>query len=230
MGLLLTLFFGITSLSSAQTIILEQDGSQNEFVPADWNVQGGGFPNTDQVNITSGGSGGLSITNTDGYTNIVVELHFSQPNTINYDLRLFEGGSEADSELGNISDNTGGDNVSIVSFNNASPIVLDAIDFSNANLTVGITYLKITGTLDGTSSAAQDQLNDFTISVQNDQLLIDSREAGKVKIFNINGQKVNSTELNEGETKISHDGFEGIHFVVLYNGAGEVIARKKVLF
>lgn len=229
-GLLLTLFFGITNFSSSQTIILEQDGDQNEFVPADWTVQGGGFPNADQINITSGGSGQLALSNTDGYTNITVEVHFSQPNTINYDLRLFAGGSEADAELGNISDNTGADNISIVNFNNASPIVLDAIDFSNANLTVGITYLKITGTLDGTSSLDADDLGKFTISVDNGVLIVDSDVEGMVKIFNLNGQEVKSADLYEGENSIVPDRSEGIHVVLIYNRSGKILARKKVLF
>jgi hypothetical protein len=181
-GALLTLFFGITNPLNAQSIILEQDGAQNEFVPGDWTISGGGFADTDQVNITNGGSGNALISNFDAYTDISVEIHFSQTATISFDLALLEGGSVAQAENGNISDVTGAVNTAIVNFNNTTPIYLDEIDISNVNMTVGITYLKITGTLDGTSSLVTENQNHFQIGASNKTIFIDSELDGSVEV------------------------------------------------
>jgi len=224
----LTLFIGATNLLNAQTIILEQEGAQNEFVPTDWTISGGGFANPDQVNITNGGSGNLALSNTNAYTDISVEIHFSQTGTISFDLALLEGGSVAQSETGNISDNTGAVNTAIVSFNNSTAINLNEIDISNVNMTVGITYLKITGTLDGTSSLITESQNHFQISALNKTIFIDSELEGSVEVYNLNGQKQFSSEISKGQTKLNQHQLEGIHIVVLRNTAGEILARKKV--
>lgn len=228
-GTLLAIFIGMANSLNAQSIILEQDGAQNEFIPTDWSIQGGGFANPDQVNITNGGSGTLILSNSNAYTDISVEVHFSQTGTVSYDLRLFAGGNEAASELGNISDNTGTVNTSIVSFNNTSPIYLNAIDFSNFNMTVGIIYIKITGTLDPTSSLLTENQNYFQIGASNKTIFIDSELDGSVEIYNLNGQKAFSSEITKGKTTLYQNNLEGLHFVVLRNKSGEVLRRQKVV-
>jgi hypothetical protein len=228
-GALSTLIFGLTFSSSAQTIILEQEGSQNEFVPSDWVVSGGGFANPDQVNITNGGAGNLDISNFDAYTDISVEIHFSQTGTISFDLALLEPGGLAQSETGNISDATGAVNTAIVNFNNATPIYLDKIDFTNANMTVGITYLKITGTLDPSSSLATENQNQFQIGAVNKTIFIQSEQKGNIEIYNLNGQKEFSSVISKGKTELNQSNLEGIHIVVLRNKAGEILIRQKVV-
>lgn len=228
-GTLLTLFIGSSNSATAQTIILEQEGSQNEFVIADWTISGGGFATTSQVNITNGGSGNLALSNTNAYTDISVEIHFSQTATISFDLALLEGGSVAQSETGNISDNTGAVNTAVVNFNNSTAINLNEIDISNTNMTVGIIYLKITGTLDGTSSLITENQNHFTIAASNKTILIDSEQEGNIEIYNLNGQKEFSSVISKGKTELNQSNLEGIHIVVLRNKAGEVLRRKKVV-
>lgn len=226
-GLILSVF----TFAYGQTTILEQDGDQNELVPSEWTVQGGGFANTDQVNITSGGSGRLDFSNSDSYTDITVEVHFSQQNTINYDLRIFSGTTEEGVELANISDNTGADNVSIVNFNNTTPIVIDAIDLSNANLTIGVTYIRITGTTSGTASLNSEQVNLFEMNFKDDNILaIDSEVKGEVDVYNISGQLVNTSEIEKGRTEINYNNLSGIHFIVFHDAFGNILERRKISF
>jgi hypothetical protein len=226
-GLILSVF----TFAFGQTTILEQDGDQNEFIPSDWTVQGGGFANTDQVNIMSGGSGRLDFSNSDSYTDITVEIHFSQQNTINYDLRIFSGTTEEAAELGNISDNTGADNVSIVNFNNTSPIAIDAIDLSNANLTVGVTYVRITGTLDGTSNVNTEQISSFQLSFEdNKTIIVDSEVKGEVEVYNINGQFVNTNKIEKGATEINYNNLRGIHLMIFRDAFGNILERRKLNF
>jgi hypothetical protein len=226
---LLTLFIGVANSLHAQTIILEQDGAQNEFVPGDWTISGGGFANPDQVNITNGGSGNLAISNSNTYTDISVEIHFSQAVTISFDLALLEGGSVAQAENGNVSDATGAVNTAIVNFNNSTPINLNEIDFSNPNMTIGITYLKITGTLDGTSSLVTENQNHFQIGASNKTIFIKSELDGNIEIYDINGRKEFSSDITKGKTELNQNNLEGLHFVVLKNKAGEILRRQKVI-
>ncbi|MEX1191368.1 MAG: T9SS type A sorting domain-containing protein [Brumimicrobium sp.] len=222
--------FGVCQTINAQEIILEQDGSQDEFVPGNWSVQGGGFANTDQVNVTNGGSGSLVVSNANAYTDISVEMNFSQTGTISFDLRLFEGGSEAAVETGVISDNTGTVNTVIVNFENTTPITLDALDFSNPNMTVGITYLKITGTEDATSSITEEEENNLIKVASNGKtIFVNTDIEGDFELFNLNGKKEFSSKLKSGENQITQNNLEGIYFVRLKNNVGEIVKQTKVV-
>lgn len=211
---------------TGQTTILEQDGANNEFVVADWTLTNS-FANPDKVNITSGNDGTLSISNTSAYTNIKVELHFSQPNSISFNIDISgPNGNEAMNSI--ISDATGTPNKAVVSFNNATGLVLDEMKISNPSMTMGIIYLKITGELDGTNAIAKEDFDLFMVKVNPESLLIHTETEGQLSIYNDAGQLTSSHQIFKGENTIANAS-KGISFLVFTNTNKEVLSRKKIM-
>ncbi|WP_417265658.1 hypothetical protein [Brumimicrobium sp.] len=213
---------------TGQTTILEQDGANNEFVVEDWTTNDPfSIVGTDKVNIQTNDEGILSISNTSAYTNIKVELHFSQPNSISFNMDISgPNGNEAMNSI--ISDATGTPNKAVVSFNNETGLVLDEMKISNPSMTMGIIYLKITGELDGTNAIATEDFDLFMVKVNPESLLIHTETEGQLSIYNDAGQLTSSHQISKGENTIANAS-KGISFLVFTNANKEVLSRKKIM-
>jgi hypothetical protein len=210
----------------AQTTILERDGANNEFVVADWTLTSS-FANPNQVNITSGNDGTLAIANTSAYTDIQVEIHFSQSQTISFDLELKAPAINL-TQIGVISDNSGAVNKAIVSFSNSLGLPLNEMIISNPNMTVGIIYLKITGVLDGSSSVMNEDIDSFDVTVNQESLILNSETEGTLNIFNNVGQLQSTHTISKGQNTVMNS-TKGLSFLVLTNSRNGLISRKKIM-
>lgn len=211
----------------AQTVILEQDGAANEFVVADWTIDAPAFATTSKVNISSGKQGTLSLSNANSYKNITVELHFSQPNAISFDINLGDGASGNLSKTGVISDATSTPNKAVVNFNNTTGFQLKSLKISNPSMGVGIIYLKITGT---GSSASIDEQNKilFKVAVLPNHFKVNVEKETQLFVYNASGQLLDSFQLHVGEN-ILPNALKGILFLTLRDKNGAIISRKKVM-
>jgi len=223
---LLAVFF---SFSYAQTTILEQDGASNEFVIAEWVIDGPCFANTNQVNVCNAKSGTLSITNSTSYTNIKVELHFSQTNAISFNLDLMDASTGVLTKTGVISDNTGTPNKAVISYNNATAFLLKKMKFYSPSMNSGITYLKITGTASGSTVSIEENVADnIGVVVQPSHLLINVPADYQLKLYSGSGQILGNYSLKSGENTIEN-AYSGLLFLVVSDQNNTIIARKKVM-
>jgi|SRR5690554_813213 len=211
--------------AKAQTVILEQDGANDEFVEADWELTSS-FGSPSQINITNGNDGTLTIANSAAYKNIKVEIHLSQANAISFDLEI--EGPIASQSSSVTSDATGSPNKAIVSFNNTTAIALNKLRISNPTMTMGLIYLKITGVLDGTSSVMNEDLNTFDVTVNQESLILNAEAEGTLNIFNNVGQLQSTHTINKGENVILNS-TKGLSFLVLTNSESNLVSRKKIL-
>lgn len=213
--------------AKAQTTILEQDGANDEFVVAEWTTSDPfSLVGTDKVNIQTNDQGILSISNSLAYKNIKVELHFSQTNTISFDLKI--EGASANQTSSVTSDATGSPNKAVVSFNNTTAIALNKMTISNTSMTMGLIYLKITGVLDGTSSVMNENLNTFDVTVNQESLILNSEAEGTLNIYNNVGQLQSTHTISQGENTVMNSS-KGLSFLVFTNSDNGMVSRKKIL-
>lgn len=224
------LLFFVTFISkpaSAQDVILEQDGANNEFVVADWTIDAPAFATMSKVNIEGGKQGRLQINNTIYFKNITVELHFSQPNSIAFDVILKDSTTGVLTKTGVISDATSTPNKAVINFNNATALQLKSMQISNPTITAGIIYLKITGEATTTAIKEQQQVK-FEVIAQPNQINIAVENNYQLNLYNVAGQLQGKYQLHKGKNSISNS-TKGILFLILSDSNGIVVSRDKIM-
>lgn len=233
--LLLFLLLGLFSVANAETIV-KFDGANNEFVTADWTVDSPGFAITSAVQVMSGTSATLTISNTNSYKNITVEILYekvnnSYSNSIMCDLKLVDNNSQTLTKTQLISDNTSQtENVASYNFSNTSGFQLTQFVFSNPNKNAKIVYLKITGDKVGGGSAglSEEQLQLFNVYVGSTFSVIHAKQAGNMTVYNAAGQEIASFAVHQGKNTLQRT-FKGLSIFVLRNKENAIIGKMKMV-
>lgn len=232
----LSLLAFTTLLSSslvAQTTIIELDGGNSEFVPNDWDITNDpGFSSPEQIVIQNGEEGTLNISNTDLYSNINVEIHFSTGNISFYSD--MSDGTEVINAQG-LQSTIVNQNVSTFSFNNNDGFNITSINFSGFTQNVNITYLHITGTYEesgdptaNTSEYANQDIESILVKGGNQKIEVDANIDGSVEVFTLTGQKVLSGEIRKGKNDFVVSE-KGILLVTVRNRNNTIINRSKLM-
>lgn len=231
----LTLSVLLTSgLTHAQhEVILEQNGANDDFDHTEWTIGGGGFANSDRVNIQKNHPGTYAFSNQNGnkFAQLKVTMKFSQSTTHALDVTVVPT-SGANLTVSGISDATGGENVLEINFANTDFIELDELIIATTSQEfVGITYLKIEGVPheDNNSSGLESEslISWNAIALQNN-LKIDSPVDGTIEVYSISGKLISTHKISEGENNIIHNA-KGITLLVLKNANKEALGSKKIV-
>lgn len=221
----------VTFTLSAQTTIVEFDGSNNEFVPGDWTITNDpGFSTSSSIVIQSGESGTLSISNTTAYTNISVEIHFSQAGTtpITFNSSVTDGSStETNGSLIYTDANT--PKVATYSFNNSTALGLNSFTVSDLSMNGTIVYFKMTGTPQQASSIAEDVKKKFTMSNLAQGYRINTSFNGSVDFYSMTGQVVKTINFNAGTSTIQPNLVGGVYIAAIKNTDGKIEKSIKII-
>ena len=217
--------------SVAQTTIVEQDGSQNEFDPNDWTITNDmGFSTSSGISIGSGETGTLAISNVTPYTQISIEVWLSQGGTTAYtfDASISDGSTTLDNSS-TIYTNTNTPKVATYNYNNASPLAISSFVFENlhASQSVTISYLRIYGTPAGGASVEENQKLS-NISTAKNAIVVETTFNGKIEVYSITGQQVAQHSVQSGINYYNESHEQGIYFVKLTDADGKVLKTEKI--
>lgn len=228
--LLVGMFF--TGAVTAQTTIVEMDGSNNEFDPNDWLITADlGFSNQTEIVIQSGESGTLSLSNTSYYSDIQVEVRFSQGGAIPITFEsVMTDGTTPVNGPGTITTDANTPKVGTYSFGNASGYAISSLTISNLSMNGTIVYLKISGTLEsgGSSEIPEEVANGVFVYSGEQMVTVESNIDGKMELYTLSGKRILSENIQKGRNDINVNE-NGMYLVTITNRNNNVIKRSKVV-
>lgn len=218
----------------AQTVILEQDGASNQFVPSNWDFNGAVFSSASSsvVTIQAGDTGTLTLNNTTPYKNIKVTLILNNTGNRQFQMLLKDNGSGSKSQFSTCmfvvdsNDPDYGKNKGLVDFMNNTAFGVNKISIipSGSN-SMDITYVKVTGVASTTDVNEQNPIP-FNVYSSGNDLKVSSEIDGQMIVYNAMGQVVDRYDLVAGENTFANCE-KGLVFLSFLNKQGQMINKMK---
>ncbi|HLV41818.1 MAG TPA: hypothetical protein VKY37_06040 [Brumimicrobium sp.] len=222
----------IGSTQAQAVTIFEQNGASNQMTPQSWTITGDlGFSTSALIVIGSNETGTLNLNDQQFYKDVTCEIHLNADLSTQFPI-TFNGysGGELTHLFTYKQHNGDGINRLLFTFDSGSfsPTDLKEMVFSNTqSKVIKIDYIKITG-IPTTASIGMEDTESFNVTVNPNDLIINSKTPGTLNIYNSIGQLQGAYTIGSGENTV-HNSTLGMSFLVLTDSNNELISRKKIM-